>query len=42
VIAADGVFKLRDGGLVRPVTEAEKATAAVAADKTKPTAEKDQ
>ncbi len=42
VIAADGVFKLRDGGLVRPVTEAEKATAAVAADEAKPAAEIDQ
>jgi membrane fusion protein (multidrug efflux system) len=39
VIAADGVFKLRDGGLVRPVTEAEKAKAVAAKSAAKPAAE---
>ncbi len=39
VIAADGVFKLRDGGLVRPITEAEKAKAVAAKSAAKPAAE---
>jgi len=40
VIAADGVFKLRDGALVRPVTGADQTAATVDPDKTRQAAEK--
>jgi membrane fusion protein (multidrug efflux system) len=42
IIAADGVFKLRDGGLVRPVTEDERAKAVAAKGAAEPKAENKQ